>query len=63
MADQVSYAIQDGRSVKVYNDRKGLIFSKMGELSGYTANTVTIKDGRSLKVYNSKGALITTKTV
>ncbi len=59
MADrQISYAVQSGNTVKVYDDKGSIIMFKDGELQGYTSNTVAIKRGNGISVYNAKGTLI-----
>ncbi len=38
-------AIEKGNGVYVYGERNQLLFSQMGELVGFTANSVSIKRG------------------
>ena len=51
----ISFAKQDGDIVAVFDERGQQVFWKVGELLGYTANTVTIKDGSYIHVYNEQG--------
>ena len=46
---------QDGSRVVVYNERGTRLFSRLGELVGYTASNVSIKEGLHITVYNEKG--------
>ena len=46
---------QDGSRVVVYNERGARLFSRLGELVGYTASNVSIKEGLHITVYNEKG--------
>ena len=41
----IGSAVQRGNSVNVYNERGVMLFSKVGELIGYTGTTVTIRRG------------------
>ncbi len=40
----IGSAVQRGNSVNVYNERGVMLFSKVGELIGYTGTTVTIAE-------------------
>ena len=51
----ISVAIQKGSSVYVYDDRNHLIFTKIGELYGFTSSTVSIRKGSSIHTYDEKG--------
>lgn len=51
----IATAKQESRQVKVYDEKGNFMFSKTGELVGYTANTVTVKDGSQNKTYDNKG--------
>ena len=44
-----------GNSVNVYNERGVMLFSKVGELIGYTGTTVTIRRGNQAITYSDKG--------
>ncbi|WP_279173323.1 hypothetical protein [Parasutterella excrementihominis] len=50
-----SGAVQRGNSVNVYNERGVMLFSKVGELIGYTGTTVTIRRGNQAITYSDKG--------
>lgn len=49
----IGSAVQRGNSVNVYNERGVMLFSKVGELIGYTGTTVTIRRGNQAITYNS----------
>jgi len=51
----IATAKQESRQVKVYDEKGNFMFSKTGELGGYTASTVTVKDGSQNKTYDNKG--------
>ncbi len=51
----IASAVQDGSSVKVYDERGNYKFSRSGQLVGFTGSTVSIKDGSSTKTYDEKG--------
>ena len=52
---QIATAKQDSSQVKVYDEKGNFIFSRSGQLVGYTSKTVTIKDGSQNKTYDNKG--------
>lgn len=56
----VSYAVQKGGSVYVYNEKNEMIFCKIGELCGYTSSSVSIKKASCVYVYSDKGVLKST---
>lgn len=51
----IGSAVQRGNSVNVYNERSVMLFSKVGELIGYTGTTVTIRRGNQAITYSDKG--------
>ena len=51
----IGSAVQRGNSVNVYNERGVMLFSKVGELIGYTGATVTICRGNQAITYSDKG--------
>ncbi len=51
-------AKQDGSFVRVYDEKNRSIFSKSGELHGYTSHTVTIKRSGFLYTFDEKGRQI-----
>lgn len=51
----IATAKQDSSQVKVYDEKGNFMFSRSGELVGYTSTTVTIKDGSQNKTYDNKG--------
>ena len=51
----IATAKQEGSHVVVYDERGHRLFSKSGELVGFTANNVSIKEGSHVVVYDEKG--------
>ena len=51
----IATAKQDSSQVRVYDEKGNFLFSKSGELVGYTATTMTIKDGSQNRTYDNKG--------
>lgn len=51
----IATAKQDSSQVRVYDEKGNFLFSKSGELVGYTSTTVTIKDGSQNRTYDNKG--------
>lgn len=54
----ISYAKQDGNTVRVYNERNSQIFAWSGTLVGYTNTSVSIKQGSTVRVYDERGSQI-----
>jgi hypothetical protein len=52
----IGTAIQKNLTVYVYDEKNRRIFSKSGELYGYTSSSVSIKKGNTVYVYNDRGA-------
>ena len=50
----ITTAIQKGSSVYVYSGTR-LLFTKYGELHGFTATSVSVRKGNYIYVYNEKG--------
>ncbi len=59
----ISYAIQKGNAVYVYDEKNRQIGSRIGELVGYTGKTVTIKNGHAIQVYDERFCVIATQRV
>lgn len=53
----ITTAIQRGKIVFVY-DKMRLLFTRPGELVGFTGSTVSIKRNRTVFVYNERGGII-----
>ncbi len=55
----ISYALESGGSVKVYDQNNHLLFVKSGNLQGYTSTSVTVisSSGR-VSVYDDKGHIL-----
>ena len=52
----ISYVLESGGSVKVYDKNNRLLFIKSGKLQGYTSTSVTVMSaGGSITVYDDKG--------
>lgn len=51
----IATAIQRGSRVYVYDDRKHELYSKRGELHGFTGSSVSVRDGNRIHVYDEKG--------
>ena len=51
----ITLAKQDGFSVVVYDENGNFMFSRSGELVGFTSTTVSIKDGTCITVYDEHG--------
>jgi len=53
----IATAKQDSATrVTVYDEKGSYLFSKSGELVGYTPTTVTIKEGSRNVTYDNKGS-------
>ena len=50
-------AQQQGDIIYVYDENNHLLWSKTGELYGYTSGIVTMKHGSMLYMYNDRGSL------
>lgn len=46
---------QQGSVIEVYNENGNYLWSRNGELVGYTSNTVSIKSSGIIQVYDEKG--------
>lgn len=51
----IGTATQKGSSVEVYDESGRYLFSKDGELQGFTGATVSIRKGSSVEVYDDRG--------
>ena len=57
----ISYCIErGGNNVFVYDQKNRLLWSKWGQLQGYTSSSVSIKRYTTIHVYNAKGQCIAT---
>lgn len=50
----IAVAVQKGNMVYVYDEKNHTLWSKSGELYGYTSSVVTIKKGNMLYMYDEK---------
>ena len=55
---QIAVAKQNGNSVDVYDTEGHYLFSRTGELCGFTSQTVAIKDNQSISVYDANGSYL-----
>lgn len=53
-------AVQKGSTVYVYGEHNRLLFTKSGELHGYTGSSVSVKKGNTVYTYNDRGSLVST---
>ena len=58
MEKQIAVAKQNGNAVDVYDEEGHYLFSRSGELVGFTATTVAIKDSQSISVYDANGSYL-----
>ena len=57
MERTIAFCRQNGSQVYVYNEKNGLLFTKIGTLVGYTSATVSVKRGMRTYVYDARGSL------
>jgi hypothetical protein len=57
----IALAQQKGSDVYVYDENGRIMFNKMGELIGFTSNTVSVKQGSTFYVYGDRGEIKFTK--
>ena len=57
----IGMAEQKGSYVYAYDERGTIIFTKSGQLMGYTSSTVAVKQGSTTFVFDEKGTLKFTK--
>lgn len=57
----IMLAQERGSFVYVYDENNRHLFTKSGELHGYTSNSVTVKRGSVLYTYNEKGLQISSR--
>ena len=56
MENKIGMAKQNGSSVEVYDVEGHYLFSRTGELTGFTSQTVAIKEGSYVCVYDANGS-------
>lgn len=56
MENKIGMAKQNGSSVEVYDVKGHYLFSRTGELTGFTSQTVAIKEGSYVCVYDANGS-------
>ena len=54
----ITTAIQRGSYVYVYGDKNRQLYSKQGQLAGFTVSAVSVKRGSYVYVYDEKGRQI-----
>ncbi len=57
----IGMAQQRGSSVYVYDENNHQLWTRTGELQGYTSGNVTIKIGSTLYMYDEKGRQVGTR--
>jgi hypothetical protein len=53
----IGCATQQASSVCVYDENGRILFSKYGELYGFTSSTVSISNGKTVYVYDANGSI------
>lgn len=51
----IGMAQQKGTNVYVYDENNRQLWTRWGELQGYTSSIVTIKNGNQLYMYDERG--------
>ena len=57
----ISTAVQRGTMVQVYDERGHAVFSRSGELHGYSGATVSVRRGRWVHTFDDRGRQISTR--
>ena len=52
----IATAVEKDGYVNVYDDNGGFLFSRNGQLVGFTSNTVSIKQNGYTSVYDERGS-------
>jgi hypothetical protein len=58
----ISTVVQRGSFVQVYDHRGIPLFSRSGELHGYSGGTVSVRRGRVVHTFDERGRQISTRT-
>ncbi|MDO4952887.1 MAG: hypothetical protein Q4E34_03560 [Synergistaceae bacterium] len=53
----IAVAIQRGSSVYVYDESNRVLYTKTGELHGYTSTTVNVRQGSTIYTYDERGSV------
>ncbi len=59
----IGNALQKGSTVYVYDEKGRTLYTKSGELAGYTGSTVSIKVNNTLYTYDERGLKKYSKSV
>jgi hypothetical protein len=51
----ITTAVQKGNLVYVYGEKNRQLFTKSGQLTGYTGGSVSVKQGNMIYTYDEKG--------
>ncbi|MCF0254285.1 MAG: hypothetical protein HUK26_08145 [Duodenibacillus sp.] len=51
-------AIQKSSRVYVYDEKRHILFTCIGELQGYTGSSVSVRKGHTIVVYDEKGHVL-----
>lgn len=58
---EIGNAVERGSNVYVYDERNSPLFSRPGELHGYTSNTVSILRENRIHTYDSRGTSLSVR--
>lgn len=58
----IATAVQKGSSVYVYNEKGVTLFSRSGELVGFTSTSVSVKRGNTITCYDATGKTMFTRS-
>jgi hypothetical protein len=58
MKTPIVSAVQNGTSVRVYNEKGSTLITVPGKLYGYTASTVSVRRGNTVFTLDGKGRTI-----
>ena len=59
----IGSALQKGSTVYVYDENGRTLYSKSGDLAGYTGSTVSIRANNTLYTYDERGRVKYSKSV
>lgn len=59
----ISVAIQKGNYVYAYNEKNVQLFTRQGDLYGFTSSTVAIRRDKYIYVFNEKGVQISVRHI
>lgn len=59
----IASAVQNGSTVYVYDERGMTLYTKSGNLQGFTSTTVNVRIGTTMYIYDERGRTKFTKSV